>query len=47
MSRIKEKLSKVFTQQIPEFLRVSESEASTFTTGSTVAGSDVVTVFMS
>ena len=44
MSRIKEKLSKVFTQQIPEFLRVSESEASTFTTGSTVAGSDVVTV---
>jgi hypothetical protein len=44
MSRIKEKLSRIFAKQIPEFLRVSEAEAATFTTGSTVAGSDIVTV---
>jgi len=44
MSRIKEKLSRIFAKQIPEFLRVSESEAATFATGSTVAGSDIVTV---
>jgi hypothetical protein len=44
MSRITEKLSRIFSQQIPEFLRVSDSEATTYVVGSTVAGSDIVTV---
>jgi len=44
MSRITEKLSRIFTQQIPEFLRVGDSEATTYVVGSTVAGSDIVTV---
>ena len=44
MSRITEKLSRIFTQQIPEFLRVGESESTTYAVGSTVAGSDIVTV---
>lgn len=44
MSRITEKISRIFTQQIPEFLRTGDSEAVTYTTGSTTAGSDIVTV---
>jgi hypothetical protein len=44
MSRITEKISKIFTHQIPEFLRVGESEAVSYAIGSTVAGSDIVTV---
>ena len=44
MSRITEKLSRIFARQIPEFLRVSEAEAATFAIGSTVSGSDIVNV---
>lgn len=44
MSRITEKLSRIFARQIPEFLRVSEAETATYAIGSTVSGSDIVNV---
>lgn len=44
MSRIKEKLSKIFAAQIPEFIRVGESAITNIRTVSTVAGSITVTV---
>jgi hypothetical protein len=42
MSRITEKLSKIFTAQIPEFLRVGDSDSIVYITGSTTAGSNIV-----
>jgi hypothetical protein len=44
MSRIKEKLSKIFAAQIPEFIRVGESAITNIRTVSTVAGSTTVSV---
>ena len=44
MSRITEKISRIFTQQIPEFLRAGDSEAVTYATGSLTANSDIVLV---
>jgi hypothetical protein len=42
MSRITEKLSKIFTAQIPEFLRVGDTDSIVYVTGSTTAGSNVI-----
>jgi len=42
MSRITEKLSKVFTAQIPEFLRVGDTDSIVYVKGSTTAGSNIV-----
>lgn len=44
MSRITEKLSKIFANQIPEFIRVGGSESIIYATGSSTAGSNVLTV---
>jgi hypothetical protein len=44
MSRIKEKLSKIFAAQIPEFIRVGESAITNIRTASTIAGSTTVSV---
>jgi hypothetical protein len=44
MSRIKEKLSKIFSSQIPEFIRVGEIDAVTILSITTTASSKQVTV---
>lgn len=44
MSRIKEKLSKIFASQLPEFIRAGELNSSVILTISTTAGSKKVTV---
>ena len=44
MSRIKEKLSKIFVSQLPEFIRAGELNSSVILTISTTAGSKKVTV---
>ena len=44
MSRIEDKLSKIFLNQVPEFLRVTETPLSTIVQGSVSQGSRVVTV---
>ena len=44
MSRITEKLSKIFANQIPEFIRVGGSESIIYAIGSSTAGSNIITI---